>query len=447
MSDEFDGAMASASTEEVGAFAREAYTFGYPLVLMDATGRSLTAVPRATSSRAPANQFAHLREFPDATFTDVVSPNADTLYSTAILDLRREPTVLSIPDAEGRYYLMPMLDAWTNVFASPGKRTTGTSGGAFAIVGPHWDGELPSGLERIDSPTNLAWVIGRTQTDGKADYASVHRFQDGLRLTPLSAFGSDDEPPEVPVGDHSDLAPVDRVAAMDAGEFFSRLAELMVDNPPSEADRPALARFATIGLAPGEPFRLDRFDSDRRAAIEAAPEQVRAGIAEMLARPNPANLVNGWTYFTGLGAYGTDYGLRALVAAVGLGANLAEDAIYPNIRVDAAGQPLNGQHDYRLHFAAGETPPVNGFWSVTMYNDRQFFVDNPIDRYAIGDRDALEPNADGSLDLLIQHEAPASTANWLPAPEGSFNLILRMYWPKPEALDDTWKPPPVERTG
>jgi hypothetical protein len=197
---------------------------------MDATARSLTSVPRPTGQRAPLNQFAHLREFPDATFTDVVSPNADSLYSSVVFDLRVEPIVLSVPDSHDRY-LMPMLDAWTNVFASPGKRTTGTGAHDFAIVGPHWEATLPAGLERIDASTNLAWMIGRTQTNGKGDYAAVHEFQDGLKLTPLSAWGSDYRPPEAPVSGTVDpTPPVDQVAALDAESSFHRLAALMVDN-------------------------------------------------------------------------------------------------------------------------------------------------------------------------------------------------------------------------
>jgi hypothetical protein len=435
------------SPEETAAISGEAYAFGYPLVLMDVTARSITSVPRPTGPHAPLNTFAHLRKFPDASFTDVVSPNADTLYSSAVLDLRAEPFVLSVPDSHGRYYLMPMLDGWTNVFASPGKRTSGTEPHDFAIVGPHWKGTLPPGLERIDTPTNLVWLIGRTQTNGKADYPAVHAFQDGMRLTPLSGWGSDHTPAVVPVGQPTDAsAPVDQVAAMGAETFFDRLAQLMADNPPANGDAEAVARFATIGLVPGTPFSLGLLDSDRRDAVERAPAQARETLARALATPRPDTLVNGWTYLTGLGRYGTDYELRALVAFVGLGANLDEDAIYPNIRVDSDGEPLSGEHTYRIRFEPGQWPPVNAFWSLTMYNDRQFFVDNPIDRYAIGDRDDIQPNTDGSLDLLIQHDPPPSETNWLPAPEGNFNLMLRMYWPKRQALDGTWKPPAVERT-
>jgi hypothetical protein len=308
------------SPEETAAISGAAYAFGYPLVLMDVTARSITSVPRPTGDRAPVNQLAHLREFPDASFTDVVSPNADTLYSSAVLDLRAEPLVLSVPDSNNRYYLMPMLDGWTNVFASPGKRTTGTGPHDFAVVGPRWTGTLPAELERIDAPTNLVWLIGRTQTNGKADYPPVHAFQDSMSLTPLSAWGTDYTPPVTPVGEPADpSAPVDQVAAMDAETFFARLAELMVDNPPATGDAEAVARFAAIGLVPGKPYALGLLDSERREAVERTPTQVRETLAGALATPRSDALVNGWTYLTGLGSYGTDYELRALVAFVGLG--------------------------------------------------------------------------------------------------------------------------------
>src|SRR5262245_15810024 len=184
------------SADEASESADEAYVFGYPLVLMDVTRQVMTAVPKAEGRKAPANQFIHMREFPDYTITDVVSPNADTLYSTAWLDLRKEPIILSVPDVGKRYYLMEMLDAWTNVFASPGARTTGNGCGDFAIVGPQWKGKLPAGVKEIKSPTNMAWVIGRTQTNGKEDYAAVRAIQDQYKLTPLGAWGKDYKPPD-----------------------------------------------------------------------------------------------------------------------------------------------------------------------------------------------------------------------------------------------------------
>jgi hypothetical protein len=431
--------------EETRTVAAEAFLFGYPLVLMDLTRAVLTHVAQpAAGAKAPVNQIGHLREFPDASFTDVVSPNADTLYSISWIDVSAEPMVLAHPDGGERYFLLPLLDGWTDVFSSPGTRTTGADAKAFAIVGPRWSGELPGDVQELRSPTAMVWMIGRTQTNGKADYENVHRFQDGLTLTPLSAWGSDYSPPtDVGVEDDVDTTapPPDVLEALDAATFFGRLAALLVDNPPAEADAPAMERFAALGLMPGA------FDPPPEIAGEL-DEGVKAGIVKLkeLAR-QAVPPVNGWAVFRGLGSFGTEYGKRALVALLGLGANLDADAIYPHATMDADGQPLTGDNRYVLRFAPGETPPAHAFWSLTMYNERQFFVDNPLDRYAIGDRDPLTFNDDGSLDIYLQHESPggAREANWLPAPAGSFNVFLRVYWPKPEMLDGTWVPPGIAK--
>jgi hypothetical protein len=434
-----------APEESVAVVAAEAFVFGYPLVLMDVSRVVLTSVAYPEAGKAPLNQFLHMREFPDASFTDVVSPNADTLYSAAWLDLTAEPIVLSVPGSGGRYYLMPMLSGWTDVFASPGTRTTGNGAGVFAVTGPGWSGELPPGVRQLVSPTALVWLIGRTQTNGKSDYASVHRFQDGLALAPLSAWGFDYAPPAqvlVQAGVDTATPPAEQVAAMDAGEFFRRLAELLMTNPPADADAPAIERFAAIGLAPGT------FDPDPELA-DAISRGARTGMERIQAVTKTAGspTATGWRMFRGLGSYGTDYGTRAVVALVGLGANLDQDAIYPHATTDGDGQPLDGASRYVVHFGPGQTPPANAFWSLTMYNDRQAFVANPIARYAIGDRDQLTYNDDGSLDIWIQRDPPGAQQepNWLPAPAGSFNIFLRVYSPKQEMLDGAWTPPPVHR--
>ena len=427
------------SEEDLGV---EAYVYGFPLVLMEVSKRVMTHVPSPTPSKAPINQFAHMQAFPTPDFKDVVSPNADTLYSSAWLDLSREPIVLHVPDTQGRYYLMPMLDGWTNVFASPGKRTTGTKAGDFAIVGPGWQGTLPAGVREIKAPTTMVWILGRTQTNGTSDFAAVHAIQRQYTLTPLSAFGKPySPPPAAPVDPNVDdkTPPVEQVAKMDAATFFGMLADLMVANPPAAADAPMLAKLKQIGIVPGQ-----KPDPAQRKSLDAAVKVAQAKMAE--AAKSPGTPENGWVVHRDLGSYGTDYGKRAVVALIGLGANLAADAIYPYTEVGSEGRPLNGSRRYVIHFAKGQTPPVEAFWSVTMYDSHHFFVANPINRYAIGDRDALRFNPDGSLDLFLQHQSPGKEkeANWLPAPAGNFNLIMRMYWPKPEALKGTYKIPAVE---
>lgn len=434
--------MAQLTPEEATDIAAGAFLFGYPLVLMDVT-RAVALNKDGPSGRASLNTLSHLRSFPDASFREVVSPNADTLYSIAWLDLTSEPIVLGLPESGGRYHLMPLLSAWTDVFASPGTRTTGDRGGAFAIAGPRWRGELPAGVREIRSPTAMAWLIGRTQTNGSADYESVRRFQDALSLVPLSSWGKEYVPPPPPAPDpRVDLVtpPPEQVRAMDPDAYFTRLAELMVENPPARADRAALERFAAIGLSPGS------FEPDP-ALASAIADGARAGMSSLVDASARAGAQRGWTLHTGLGSYGVDYAKRAFVAMFGLGANLDEDAVYPHTSVDADGEPLSGEHSYALVFERGRTPPAQAFWSLTMYDEQQYFVENRLDRYAIGDRDPLRFGADGSLEIRLQHESPGAgrEANWLPAPAGRFNLILRIYWPEQSVLDARWAPPPVER--
>jgi hypothetical protein len=437
------------SEQQIRGIATEAYLFGYPLVMMDMTRQLGTNVPKSGQNAAPLNQFGNMRSFPDATFTTVVSPNADTLYSFAFLDVSQEPIVLSVPEMGNRYYLMQMLDGWTNVFAAPGTRTTGSAKGDFAVTGPLWKGTLPAGVKEIKSPTSMVWIIGRTQTNGKGDFAAVNDIQNKYKLTPLSSFGKSYTVPEnVPVDPSVDMkaAPVDQVNKMDAATFFTRLNALMKSNPPAPADAEAIKRFAQIGVAPGKSFDLQGMDSSITQQIVGG---VRDGLTRISseARKSHGKNSGGWEFMLNVGRYGTDYLWRAVVALIGLGANIPEDAIYPRSTKDADGKLLNGANQYVVHFPKGQLPPVGAFWSITMYNDRQFFVPNPIDRYAIGDRDKLTFNADGSLTLYLQNESPGKDkeSNWLPAPEESFNLLMRLYWPKKEILDGVWNPPKIER--
>ena len=434
--------MAELIAQEARALAAEAFVFGYPLVLMDVSRAAMLGTPGPWGGQP--NAFHHVRAFPDASFTSVVSPNADTLYSTAWLDLTAGPVELGVPSSGGRYYLLPMLSGWTDVFASPGTRTTGDGPATFVITGPGWHGQLPAGLPEIKSPTSMVWLLGRTQTNGAADYAAVQRFQDGLTLRPPPG-GPRSGPGTAGTGPGADPAvpPPDQVAAMDAATFLGRLAALLVPNPAAAADEPELRRFAAIGLVPGS------FQPPPSLA-SALDEGLQAGLAQLEAlREHPPDQANGWAVSRNLGRYGTDYMKRAFVALAGLGANLPEDAVYPYTAVDSAGQRLTGAHRYRLRFGPGQLPPARAFWSLTMYNERQYFVANPLDRYAIGDRDPLVFGEDGSLDIWLQHETPGPErqANWLPAPAGPFSLILRIYWPGPEVIDGRWAPPEVSKLG
>ena len=420
--------------------AAEAYLFGYPLVIMDVTRG------HATQTLGPENRLYRARRFPDASFHEVVRPNVDTLYSSAFIDMAKGPWVFELPASRPRYEVMPFMDAWTHIFAAPGTRSTGTAGGQFLLAGPSWQGAVPAGLTLLRAPTQMVWLIGRTQTNGVADYRVVHALQDGLRLRSLAAWqaGRDDAAPPWRSAAQRAAPAIEQMQAMSAEIFFTRLAALMADNPPAAADAPMLAELARLGVQPGQVPHWNRLE---RWSLRLGRWLADFAVARELKKPR--GLVRGWaTPPATLGDYGTDYRLRAAVAMVGLGANLPLDAIYPNTRVDQDGKPLDGSQRYRLHFKAGELPPVNAFWSVTAYNAQDFFIDNPLQRYALGDRDALAFNADGSLDLLLQATPPApeQVTNWLPVRAGEpFMLNARLYWPKPAALNGAWAMPGVER--
>jgi hypothetical protein len=433
--------MLQLTPEEARAVAAEAFVFGCPLVLMDATRTAFLRALRPNGCRARVNELAHAWAFPDASFRRAPGADVDTLCSTAWLDLSAEPVVLDVPASAGRYHLLPMLSGWTDVFAAPGSRTAGDGEGAYAVVGPEWRGELPAGVREIRSPTSMAWLLGRTQTSGGRDYELAHRFQGDLALTPLSAWGHVSQPAPRAADFDGDCgaAPLERIAEMDAAAFFGRLARLLVANPPADADEPALERFATIGLAPGA------FEPAHELA-GALDEGVRAGLAELRAL-RPAAAANGWATARDPGRYGTDYRRRACAALSGLGASLPEDLVAPRTAVDGAGRPLDGAHRYALHFEAGRTPPSRAFWSLTMYDAQGHLVANRLDRHAVGGRDRLALDEDGSLDIWLQHDPPGPDRepNWLPAPSGRFHLVLRIYWPKRSVADGTWSPPAVTR--
>jgi hypothetical protein len=437
----------SASPEEAQAIAMEAYIYLYPLIMMDVSRRQMTNIEAGKMiGRGPMNTFASIRTFPPADFREVVRPNFDTLYSISWLDLTVEPVIVSVPDTQGRYYLLPLLDMWTDVFAVPGKRATGTAAADFAIVPPGWNGTLLAGVERINSPTPYVWVIGRTQTNGPADYAVVHKVQDGFKITLLSDWGKTPRVPAVTIDPGVDMQtpPLRQVNAMPATDFFKYGAELMKVNPPHMTDWSVLARMRRIGFEPGKSFDPAKADS------EALARGAAAGLKLMRDKtPTIALVVNGWQMNTNtMGVYGNYYLKRAIVAMIGLGANQPEDAVYPINIGEADGQPLRGESKYVLHFNKDELPPVDAFWSVTMYDAEGFQVANPINRFAIGDRDALKYNADGSLDLYFQHDSPggALEANWLPSPaSGILGVTMRLYAPKQPVLDGRWNPPAVQK--
>ena len=430
--------------------ATDAYIYGYPLVTMEMTRRVITNVAAVQGTRGPMAHIIKLRQYPDATFRDVTAPNADTLYTTSFFDVGKEPYVLSVPDMKDRYYLLPMLDGWTDVFQVPGKRTTGTGPQTYAITGPGWSGSMPAGIKQLKSPTSLVWLLGRIYCTGTPeDYAAVHALQDQFKLVPLSAYGKEYTPPAGKVDPSIDMktAVREQVNAMDVNAYFSLLAQLMKTNPPSTADAPALAKFAKIGLVAGQDFDASKLNA---AFAKRIPEIAFDRIMIQFKINKEVKDINGWGFTTKTGLYGTDYLMRALVTAIGLGANRPQDAIYPTSLKDGEGKAYNGANKYVMRFAKGEMPPVEGFWSLTMYDADYFFVANPINRYSISARQNLKTNPDGSTDLYIQKDSPGADkeSNWLPAPAGKFILMLRTYWPDekaPSIIDGTWEIPPVRK--
>jgi hypothetical protein len=438
------------SAQEAQQIAVEGYIYGYPLVTMEMTRRVMTNVEKPEGTRAPMGQLVRMREYPNASFRDVTAPNADTLYTTTWLDVGKEPWILSLPDAHGRYYLFPMLDGWTDVFQVPGKRTTGTGPQKYAITGPGWKGTLPKGVKEYKSPTSIVWLLGRIYCTGTTeDYAAVHKMQDAVSVVPLSVYGKPYTPPPGRVDPNIDMkTPVrDQVNALDSAAYFDLLAKLMKDNPPAKADAPMIKKMARLGIVPGQPFDLGKLDPAVQQALQGVPT---VGFEKIMAHFKSAGIAeNGWIFTTKTGLYGTDYLQRALITAIGLGANRPQDAVYPTSEADADGKPYDGAKKYVMHFPKAQLPPVNGFWSLTMYNAEYFFVDNPLNRYTLSDRNALKKYPDGSMDLYLQNQnpGPEKESNWLPAPTGKFILMLRLYWPKetpPSIIDGTWKIPPVK---
>ena len=394
------------------------------------------------------NMFANADAFPSADFKAVVRPNFDTLYSSGYLDLTKEPMVVSVPDTGGRYYLLPILDMWSDVFASPGWRTTGTQAGNFLVTPRGWSGTVPAGFAQIEAPTPYVWIIGRTKTDGPPDYDAVHKIQAGYKITPLSEWGKPPKPVEVKIDPSVDMKtpPKTQVDTMSGDKYFVYAAELLKLHPPHLTDQPIIARMKRIGIEPGKSFDMSKVDPVVKKALEDAPAAAQ-NLMEWKV-PTIARVVNYWSMNTDtMGVYGNYYLKRAIVAQLGLGANLPEDAIYPLNLADETGKPLDGASKYTIHFDKGAAPPVNAFWSVTLYDSDGFQVANSLNRFAVSSWMPFKHNPDGSLDLYFQNESPGTDkeANWLPAPKGAFNLTMRLYAPKSDALTGKWNPPLVTK--
>jgi hypothetical protein len=432
-------------------FGMYAYAYGFPLVMMDLTRQVMTAAPRSGEYSAPVNQFHRIRDFASPDFKNVVRVSRNSLWATAFLDLGAEPVVFSHPSVKGRYLVAQVMDMWTDNFASIGTRTTGEGAGHCLITGPRWHGTPPPGIAatyRCD--TRYAWVLVQIAAADDRDFSEVHALQDGLQITPLSAWGTGYTPPdEVPVNPAADTTatPFDQVRLMDGPTFFQHLAAALKDNPPRPADRPMLKKLTRISLKPGHDFDAGLVDPAAAKGLTRAARKVW-GMLE--SAPYQMPTVNGWLLPLNLGRYGTDYNTRAFIAFAGLGALSPEDAAYPTAFVDGDGKPLDGARAYQLHFGKdGLFPSYSGVWSISAYREN-FYVHNPIERYAITSAMPLHYNPDGSLDLYIQAWSPGPDreTNWLPCPpSGPFNLSARIYQPKQAMLDGHTKDNLVVQAG
>jgi DNA sulfur modification protein DndE len=430
----------------------EAYMYGYPVLTMDYTHKlSTNTVESDGRGKAPLNEWATVRQFPRAAFKGVVRPNLDTYYSLIYADLSINPLYIYIPATE-RYYLMPILNAFGDVIASPGSRTTGQGELHIALVGPSFKGEIDSDLMVVRSQTSLNWLVGRVAVKNDKDgVLEVENFQEKLIAKPL---GERNNPNYVaPKGsvkpEYSNFVPLERVNSLDIVTYFNQMMALMVDNPPTKADAPLMEKLKDLGIVPGGTFDLSNFSELERIEIKKIPGLVQNKFKKITAKPKEKNMQNGWAVNTSeLGQYGTDYAMRAYVTNIGYGANTPEDAIYPNAAVDIDGNDFLGDHKYKFHFDVDKLPPVKGFWSITMYTKEGFLVENSLNRYVLGSMKDMTYNKDGSLDIFIQNEEPESIkSNWLPSPGAGveFELTFRMYWPGEDVLKRIWQMPGVEK--
>ena len=443
------------SRSEAEQIALDAYVYGYSLITTEVTRVQMSNVDKVEGMHAPAGQFANIKRYPAADFRGVSAPNADTLYSVAWLDLT-EPQVFSHPDMGKRFYLFEMTDLWMTDFNSPGTRTAGGQAANYLISGPGWTGTAPAGMKQIKCATRYMVILGRTYADGTdQDYAAVNALQAQYKIVPLSAYGKPYAYQASPVNPNPGFSMTDKpqsvILDMDTSTYFNMMARLMGGTaPPAREDAPMLARMAKIGLVPGQQFDLSKLQPTVQAALKDLGKEA---LHRIEANQNGMGvMVNGWVVTKGLGVYGTDYMKRAVVAAFGWPANLPQDAVYPYTQVDSSGQKLSGANRYTLTFAKGQNPPVNGFWSITMYEIDQgwWFVPNALNKFTVSLRNNPKYNSDGSLTLYFRSESPGKDleANWLPAPKGDFIAMLRMYWPKennPSILNGTWKPPAITR--
>jgi hypothetical protein len=429
------------------ALGLQAFIYGFPYMYMAQLRYSWTTQPRNPEliPYSAVDHFWHASNVLDATYQDGGSPNNDTMYSVAWVDVSDEPVILSHPDIpDDRYFTFEISAVHSDNFAYVGRRTTGNKAGDYAIIGPGWEGQLPEGVTALpQSPTPWVMILGRTLVNGPDDVPNVRKLQEEYRLTPLSLWGTESEVPER----RDVMQPFDQ--QKDPLAPWKTLNAMLAENPPPPKHDQLMKQFATIGIGPG--LNVEDQDEVTKENLVRAAAAGKQLLSENLKSGWSATYVNGWRFLNRrIGRAGDDFLLRAAwQSLLGIVDNDPEEAVYVGGYTDGDGEPLTGANRYEMHFAPGQEPPVDAFWSLTMYANYNL-VPNPIDRYSLGDRSkGMKRDTDGGLTIYIQHDSPGEEkeSNWLPAPEGTFNLFMRMYQPRQEVIDAKWAAPPVQKVG
>lgn len=439
---------ATLSPEQARQIAKEAYIYGYPMVESYRIQHAYFVNRQSPEYKASFNQLVSVARVFTPEDKAVQTPNSDTPYSFIGLDLRAEPMVLSVPAIQGRYYSIQLIDAYTHNFEYLGSRTTGSEAGNFLIAGPNWKGEKPANIHRVlRSETELVLALFRTQLLNPADIDNVKAIQAQYKARPLSAFMGQAAPAAAPAIAFPE--PLSAQSIKSSLEFFKILNFLLQFCPTVPAERELMARFAQLGIGAGLPFEESTLSPERKLALEQGRADAWAEY-EGLKQQIDAKRVTSGELFGTREYLKNNYLYRMGAAILGIYGNSKQEAMYPIYAVDAQGQPLDGSHAYSLRFAAGQLPPVNAFWSLTMYElPSSLLVANPIQRYLLNSpmMEQFQRDADDGLSFHIQNASPGKERepNWLPAPKGRFFMVLRLYWPKPAALDGTWTAPALER--
>jgi hypothetical protein len=444
-------AQTSITPAEARAIAKEAYVYGFPLVDSYRIQYAYFVDRQGHEFKASWNQLVNTARVYTPADTAIQTPNSDTPYSFVGMDLRAEPLILTVPPIEKeRYFSIQLIDAYTFNFAYIGSRATGNGGGSYLVAGPNWKGEKPSGVkEVIRSETEFVFALYRTQLFNPADIVNVEKVQAGYKAQTLSQFLKTPAPAAAPAINF--VKPLTPEQERKSPEFFNILNFVLRFCPTVPSEKALMARFASIGVGAGKTFDASKLSPELKAAMEQGMADAWVALAGLKREVEEGKVSSGDVFGT-REFLKNNYLYRMAAAALGIYGNSKQEAMYPTYYVDATKQKLDGANRYALRFAPGQLPPVNAFWSLTMYEQPQsLLVANPINRYLINSPmlPQLKRDADGGLTLIVQSESPGKDkeANWLPAPKGPFSMIMRLYWPKEEAVDGKWRQPPLQRAG